>query len=148
MKGVAVMATPFQDVYDFFLSKISDYSFINLTEEELEAVLESYLKKAITRFKKCRQDLNDRDDTLKMFNIDLTDEEKNILSHLMIVEYLTPQLLVAELLRQTLNTREFRLYSQANHIKEVKELRDKINEECEQMMVDYTYSNNGLEELV
>lgn len=142
------MATPFQDVYDFFLSKISDYSFINLTEEELEAVLESYLKKAITRFKKCRQDLNDRDDTLKMFNIDLTDEEKNILAHLMIVEYLTPQLLVAELLRQTLNTREFRLYSQANHIKEVKELRDKINEECEQMMIDYTYSNNGLEELV
>lgn len=142
------MATPYQEVYDFFLSKISDYSFVNLEEEELEAVLETYLKKAITRFKKCRQDLNDRDDTQKIFNADLTDEEKNILSHLMIVEYLTPQLLVAELLRQTLNTREFRLFSQANHIKEVRGLRDKMNEECDQMIIDYTYSAGGLEDLV
>ncbi|MBL4950990.1 hypothetical protein JK635_01890 [Neobacillus sp. YIM B02564] len=96
------------------------------------------------KFRYCNK-LSDRDEDLKQFNNDLTDEEKEILSILMIVEYLTPKLLTDELLKQTLNSKDYYLSSQANHIKEIRELRDKYQQEANSLMILYTFNNSKLD---
>lgn len=142
------MATPFSEIYDRVYNKISDYSFLNLTQNEVEDILESYLLSSIVKFKKCKKDLSNRDQALKQFNEDLTDEEKEILSTLMCVEYLTPKLITSELLKQKLSTKDYQLYSQANQIKEIREVRDKMKSEANQMMISYSYSENSLDDLL
>ncbi|WP_241739360.1 hypothetical protein [Anoxybacillus flavithermus] len=142
------MATPFSEIYDRVYNKISDYSFLNLTQNEVEDILESYLLSSIVKFKKCKKDLSNRDQALKQFNEDLTDEEKEILATLMCVEYLTPKLITSELLKQKLSTKDYQLYSQANQIKEIREVRDKMKSEANQMMISYSYSENSLDDLL
>lgn len=142
------MATPFSEIYDRVYNKISDYSFLNLTQNEVEDILESYLLSSIVKFKKCKKDLSNRDQALKQFNEDLTDEEKEILATLMCVEYLTPKLITSELLKQKLSTKDYQLYSQANQIKEIRGVRDKMKSEANQMMISYSYSENSLDDLL
>lgn len=142
------MATPFSEIYDRVYNKISDYSFLNLTQNEVEDILESYLLSSIVKFKKCKKDLSNRDQALKQFNEDLTDEEKEILATLMCVEYLTPKLITSELLKQKLSTKDYQLYSQANQIKEIREVRNKMKSEANQMMISYSYSENSLDDLL
>lgn len=142
------MATPFKEIYDRVYNKISDYSFTKLTQDEVEDVLESFLLSALVKFKTCKKDLSNRDLTLKQFNEDLTDEEKEILATLICVEYLTPKLITDELLQQRLSTKDYNLYSQANQIKEIRELRDKFKSEANQMMINYSYSKKSLDEFL
>lgn len=142
------MATPFNEVYERVYNKISDYSFTKLTQDEVEDVLESFLLSALVKFKTCKKDLSNRDLTLKQFNEDLTDEEKEILATLICVEYLTPKLITDELLQQRLSTKDYNLYSQANQIKEIRELRDKFKSEANQMMINYSYSKKSLDEFL
>jgi hypothetical protein len=68
-----------------------------------------------------------------------------ILSHLMCVEYLTPKLLTDELLQQRLNPKDYSIYSQANHIKEIRELRDLLKSESNGMMINYTFNSDKLD---
>ena len=142
------MATPFKEIYDRVYNKISDYSFTKLTQDEVEDVLESFLLSALVKFKTCKKDLSNRDLTLKQFNEDLTDEEKEILATLICVEYLTPKLITDELLQQRLSTKDYNLYSQANQIKEIRELREKFKSEANQMMINYSYSKKSLDEFL
>ncbi|PLR99934.1 hypothetical protein CVD19_00855 [Bacillus sp. T33-2] len=89
--------------------------------------------------------MSDRDETLKQFNKDLTEEEQEILSNLMCVEYLTPKLITDDLLKQTLSSKDYKLYSQANHIKELRELRDQFQKEANNLMILYTFNTSKLD---
>ena len=142
------MATPFSEIYDRVYNKSSDYTLLNLTQSEVEDILESYLLSSIVKVKKCKKYISHRDQALKQFNEDLTDEEKEILATLMFVEYLTPKLITSELLKQKLSTKDYQLYSQANQIKEIREVRDKMKSEANQMMISYSYSENSLDDLL
>jgi hypothetical protein len=63
----------------------------------------------------------------------------------MSVEYLTPKLLTDELLKQTLNSKDYSLYSQANQIKEIRELRDTYQQEANNLMILYTFTGSKLD---
>lgn len=142
------MATPYKEIYDRVYHKISDYSFLKLTESEVEDILKKYLLSAIIKFKCSKKDLSDRDETLNQFNQDLTDEEKEILATLLCVEYLTSHLITSDLLKPRLGTKDWNLYSQANHIKEIREIRNQMKSEANQMMINYSYSKNSLDDLL
>jgi len=138
------MATPYSNVYNLFLAKISDYSFANMTQEELESIMHDYLKVAAGYFDYyCSQNL-DMDDTNQQFLSTLTSEEENILSLLMVVEYLKSQLLSAEKLRMFLSDKDYKIYSQANHIRELKELYDSLRNEAEGLISRYTFKRFGV----
>lgn len=137
------MATPYSNVYMRFLPKIKNYDYLNLTSEEIEDNLETYLMSALVKFRKCKQDLSSRDEVLRLFSNDLSDEEQEILAILMIVEYLSPKIVTDELLKQSLSSKDWKLYSQANQIKEVRELRDMFKREVNQLMTYYSYSDFG-----
>lgn len=138
------MATSYEDIYARFTPKITDFHFATLSDFEAEEYFETFLKSSIIKFRYCNK-LTDRDENLKQFNKDLTEEEQEILSILMSVEFLTPKLLTDELLKQTLNSKDYSLYSQANQIKEIRELRDKYQQEANSLMILYTFTGSKLD---
>jgi hypothetical protein len=139
------VATSYEEVYGRFLPKITDYSFLQLTDSEINEDLEAFLKSSIIKFRHCKK-LSKRDELTKKFIEHLTDEEKEILATLMCVEYLTPKILTDDLLKQSLNSKDYSIYSQANHIKEVRELRDVFQSESNQLMISYTLNNLNMDD--
>lgn len=141
------MATPYTDVYEFFLSKISDYSFLNLTDGELEDDLRIYLKTAIADFDICKTDLSSRDEVAKQFEEDLTDKEKDILARLMVVSYLKPRVVTSENYRLAMSDSDYKTYSQANHIKEIMKIYNSMRSEVDKLIVKYSYRGADLDKL-
>jgi hypothetical protein len=133
------MATLYTEIYDVFLSKISDYSFINLTQIQLEEQLETYLKSAITKFRTSKTNLQDRDEVNNQFNNTLHDDEREILATFMIVEHLKPEILSSKVYKQVMTDKEFKMYSQANHLREMLEMYNLFKKEAEKLMTDYSF---------
>jgi hypothetical protein len=135
------MPTPFTDVYDFFLAKITDYDFIAFTESEIEDEFERYLRSAVPKFFSAGSQRLTRNYTTKEFNLDLTDLEKEIISTLMLVEYLNPKIIATENMKQFLASREYKIYSQANHLAKMIELKNQIRAEVNHLMTNYSYQD-------
>ncbi|WP_081386920.1 hypothetical protein [Paenibacillus odorifer] len=139
------MTTKYEEVYDSFMQKISDYSFISLTNEQLDTFLKNLMKSAIVRFKKCKNELIVNDPI--EFSSELTQEEIEIIALLMTVEWIRPRINNIELLKQSLNTKDWNFYSQANHLKELRTLKEETENEIDRLIVSYSYSNGCLKEL-
>lgn len=139
--------TPYSNIYDRFLQKITDYTFAKREQSEIEIDLEGYLNSAISNFKRCKKDLSLRDSTLKSFTIDLFDDEQEIISILMVVEYLSPKLNDAKILKQQLSNSDYKTYSQANQIAAIKSIRDGYQSEVERKIIRYTYDNSDFSKL-
>jgi hypothetical protein len=132
------MPTPFSKIDDMFLSDISDDTLLDYTEEEREDILDSLRIKAITRFKACKQDLTDRDETAKVFNQDLSDEVCLIIATIMRKFWLNDKIYNLELLRQRMSTKDWRLTSQAEHLLRLTILNQELEKEISRMIVSYT----------
>lgn len=133
------MATPYSKIYDRALAKITDYDLAFLPDEDFQFMLRGWLDSAIAKFRKCASDLSDRDDELNSFNVDLVDEEIEILALLMVCEWLEPQVNSVLLTNQMFGGKEEKFYAQANHLAELKALRDGTRTEARKLMRDYTY---------
>ncbi len=138
------MSTPYGDVFNLFLTSIQDYRINKLysqSVEQMENYLMPFLIKAITNFRKCKTDLEDRDDTNKVFNQTLSTDEKVILSNLMIVEWLTKEVNDILQMRLYLQDTDFKTYSQANNLREKRELLTTMKEMVDKQIVQYSYNN-------
>lgn len=139
------MGTSYGSIYERFLSSISDYSFSVLTQQESEDIFLTYLKKAVPKFTQCKTDLI-RDDNVGEFQEDLTELEQEILAAFMVVEWINPKVKNADLLEMYLGSKDFRIYSPANMLKELREAKNDVELEKDRLLVMYTY-NNEIEEL-
>lgn len=136
------MATPYETIYNCALSKIEDPTLAMLPEEDLENMLHGYLMSAIAKHRKCDHDLSDRDEELKQFNSDLSDLEIEILAILMLREWISQRLHSVTTVMQTFSGKETSFYSQAAHIKELREMDDRLRLEAQQLSRDYSYTDN------
>ena len=98
-----------------------------MEDDELSAYLIRLLNNSVPKFRKCKNNLNDRDDILEQFNMTLFDEDIEILANLMVIEWLRPQVNNLELLKQALSSKDFNISSQANHLKELQALRKRCS---------------------
>ena len=135
------MDTQYSDIYKYFLAKISDHKLNQLEDNDLEEILEIYLIASIPKFKYCTKNLNDRDDVLKKFNFELTLEEQQIISLIMIIQWLSPQIYSQELLKEKFKTREFNFFSSSQLLKEMQTLKLNSLKELNEMMTLYYYTN-------
>ena len=116
------MGTYFEDIFAVFLSKITTFEeYTSLTEEELNIELKMLLKTAILKFISKKNLVADYD--MECFNRELEDLEVEILACGMVVSWLTPKINNIELLKQSLSSKDFTFYSQANHLKEIRDLK-------------------------
>ena len=137
------MGTPYSSIYDRALAKITDYDLAILPETDFQLMLKGWLSSAISKFRKCESDLSKRDDELETFNVDLVDEEIEILSLLMVGEWLEPQVNSVNVTLQMFGGKEEKYYSQSQHLATIKALRDDPRTEARKLMRDYTYAHNS-----
>ena len=134
--------TSYEVLYNRCLSKLEDPTLMQLPEEDLEEMLHGYLLSAIAKHRKCEHDLSDRDEELKQFNSDLSDLEVEIISILMLREWIGQRLHSVTNVMQVFSGKETKWFSQAAHIAELRELDDRLRIEAQKLSRDYTYTNN------
>jgi len=138
------MSTPYSDVFNLFLASIQDYRINKLYTQsvaQMENYLTPFLIKAITNFRKCKTDLEDRDDINKVFNQTLSTDEKVILSNLMIVEWLTKEVNDILGMKLFLQDTDFKTYSQSQNLKEKRELLTTMKDIVDKQITQYSYNN-------
>lgn len=133
------MGTPYEVVYNRFLQKISDYKLLSLPEEDMEAILYSYLVSAIAKTKQCQNDLGDRDEENKCFNSTLLDIEIEILALQMVCEWVAPQLNNVLYTKQFIGSKEENFFAQANQLEKLQNLRDSAAMQARKLRRDYSY---------
>lgn len=149
------MPSLYSEIYNMFLSDIKDDSLLDFTESERDDILHGLLLKAITRFKACEKDLNDRIEPVSedesetgeavegKFNETLTEEEKLILATIMRKYWLNDKIYNLELLQQRMTTKDFRMTSQAEHLLRLTVLNQELDKEISRIIVDYTLYTYG-----
>lgn len=140
--------TPFSAVYDSFLNRVTSDMYMELSEIDTFSMLQDLLINAIARFEFPRVDLFDYEageyvylgtycgidsDNEEVpatgwvggtFNNALSQEEINILSLNMVVEWLGQQLATTENTKMKYSGSDFKFTSQANHMAKIKVLID------------------------
>lgn len=136
-----------------FLSKITEFEFLSIPEENRMQIIDGYLKAAVSKFSKiCTYKLNlGTDDATREFTIDFAaedvDELLDIISEGMLVQWLKPYVYKQELLENALNTRDFTTYSPAELLMRVGNAYEKAQKDYTQMVREYSYNHGDLTEL-
>lgn len=140
------MYTPYEKIYDNLLPKFRSYEIPLMTVEEVRDYLHDFLIPAISRFHVCRKDLNDRDDILQRFNVELLDIEIEILSNYMLIEYIDSEYVrTPTLLKVQLPSSDFKFYSPANHLDKLTAMHKNYVTENETLLSRYAWM--GVKEL-
>ena len=133
--------TLYSTIYKRFLNKISDVKMLELSDDDIQEMMHEWLTSSISKFKKCQNDLSDRDDILQTFNVDLLDIEVEILSIMMVKEWLEPQLNSTLLTAQFFGSKEEKFYAQSNQIEKLIALSKKNELTARKLMRDYGYQS-------
>ena len=116
--------TSFQAIYDAFLGRITDDMYVEWTKEDTIRDCKSILLNAIPGFEFPRFALYDYDEAAEQYNVDLTREEINIFSHLMLMEWVQRQVSSIENTRMKYSGSDFKMTSQANHLDKLMKLKN------------------------
>lgn len=139
------MNTDFQSVYDMFLSNITSYDYLDLTETELNTELKMIMRKALA---KCLNfDDVKADYILEEFNRELTELEINIIANFMIIEWLNPQITSEEKLKMRLGSKDYTTYSPANLLKQLQDIRNDARKEAHYWSNLYSWKKRAKEKI-
>lgn len=136
-----------------FLSKISEYDFYNMDEEIRTDMVDGFMKRAVSEFRKnCKYDLfSTANDEERCFNATIADEDLDeivdIISEGMLVQWLKPFLYNQENLEQQLNTRDFTIYSPAELLMRIGNAHATARKNYINMVREYSYNHGNLKEL-
>ena len=144
------MGVPYDVFTGAFLSKVSEFDFIKLDEENRTAIVDGYMKRALGSFKKnCKHDLfTTRNDDTREFAVDIPsadiDELADIVSEGMLVQWLKPYVYKQELLENVLNTKDFTAYSPAELLLRVGNAYSKAQKDYTRMIREYSFNHGDL----
>lgn len=147
------MSVPYDRFTEAFLSKISEFDFINLKDFERNSLIDGYMKRAIASFKKiCKYDLaGTGDDIIREFEIDIPDEELeeivDIISEGMLVQWMKPFTYRQENLESVLNTKDFTTYSPAEMLLRISGAYASAKKDFTNMIREYSYNHGDLTDL-
>lgn len=126
---MADKVTYFSEIYESFLSKITDDMYMELSPADTQKLLQELFLSALHWFEFPRQNIYDFDKELEQYNIELSTEEINIISTYMIVEWLGQQLASVENVRMKYSGSDFKFTSQANHMSKILSLKTNYTKE-------------------
>ena len=136
------MATPYEKVYGKFLSRTTDFNLAELDDHTLNEMLRSWLGSAIVRTRTLDSTIV-CDDKNECFENDLSELDVELLGLGMTLAWLDQTLNSTELTLQFLGGKEEKIYSQANHIAELRALREDTKLEMQKLHSYHTYTNNS-----
>jgi adenine-specific DNA methylase len=141
------MTTPYSNIFERFADAIQDYELDALylsSTPNYESYLLGFLRKATVKFKKCAHDLTDRDDTTHIFTATLNEEEEEILSTFMIVEWFNKEANRLLDIRMGLSETDFKRFSEAQNIREKTARLRQLKIDADKLLIDYTYDKADL----
>ena len=147
------MGVPYDRFTEAFLSKISEFDFINMKDYERNDLIDGYMNRAIASFKKiCKYDLSGTgDDIIREFMLEIPDEDldeiTDIVSEGMLVQWMKPFTYRQENLENVLNTRDFTTYSPAELLSRISNAYAAAKKDFTNMMREYSYNHGDLTDL-
>jgi len=132
------MSTSFDLIFPKFMHEINDFDLTSLTEEQMLVENKLTLSKAVTLFKKCKQNLV-RDDTTEIFTNTLTEEEMWILADYMRKVWLDEKINNGELLKLRLTDKDFKTFSPADQLGTMNKIKTVYDKELKLKVNDYLY---------
>ena len=133
--------TSYEVVYSRFLNRTTDFNLGDLDDYTLNEMLKGWLNSAIVRTRTF-SDLSARDDKNEVFSATLSDLDIELLAMGMTLAWLDQYLNSTENVLQFIGGKEEKYYSQANHIAELRALRDDTKVEMQKLYTYSTYTNN------
>ena len=145
--------TLFSTIFDSFLARVTEDMYMEMTELDTYMALQDILVNSIPRFEFPRFDLTDYEESFweegtycgvesnkvtvpstalvgGFFNNKLTQEEINILSLCMVVEWFSQQLATTDNTKMKYTGSDFKMTSQANHMAKLKVMIDSYKQDC------------------
>ena len=147
------MSVPYDKFTEAFLSKVTEFEFVNMRDFERNGLIDGYMKRAISAFKSvCQYDLSSTaDDVIREFNVDIPaediDEIVEIVSEGMLVHWMKPYTYKQENLELVLNTRDFTTYSPAELLNRISAAYAKAQKDFVSMVREYSYNHGDLTDL-
>ena len=138
------MATLYTDIYDLFLTEITDYKLDKLYSQsvaDFEVYLQGFLIRSLPKFYNCTKDLTDRDDDDGTFTETLTTTEKDILATLMAIQWLKKEIQNVSQINVHLTDKNFKHYAEGQNLKEKSEYMNRLREIVNQDMAEYGIKN-------
>lgn len=132
--------TTFSDIYHIFLNSIKDYQIKALFNEDIsvaEDLLETFLMRAIPKFRNCQKDIRDVDMVNKSFRECLTIEEKEILAELMLLSWMDYVVNDITQMNLSLSDTDYKHFSEERNLREKSMYTDRLREKTSQEMVEY-----------
>ena len=146
------MATPYDIFEGAFLSKITEYDFLQIDPYDRNGSIDSYMKRSAAQFNKvCKYDLLTSDDAVRELAVDIPDadlvEIVDIVATGMVVQWLQPYMFKSENLENNLNTADYSMYSPAELLLRVREVYQMAQRDFKNMIKDYSYDHGDLSNL-
>jgi hypothetical protein len=141
------MSTPYSEVDDIFLSNIKDKTFLDFEEDDRNIILDGIRIQAINKFKQCKLNLKDRNETERVFNDDLTEEIKVIIGTIMVRFWMNDKIFDLDLLKQRMSTKDWKLSSQSEHLDKLIKLKKDLDAEVNTLINEYINYNYSLDDL-
>ena len=147
------MSVPYDKFTEAFLSKVTEFEFVNMRDFERNGLIDGYMKRAISAFKSvCQYDLSSTaDDVIREFNVDIPaediDEIVEIVSEGMLVQWMKPYTYKQENLELVLNTRDFTTYSPAELLNRISAAYAEAQKDFVSMVREYSYNHGDLTDL-
>lgn len=147
------MGIPYDMFVSSFVSKVSEYEFLALEEEDRTKMIDSFMIRAILGFGSvCEYDLlASANDETREFEVDIPARDMyeivEVVSSGMLVEWMKPYVYKQELLENVLNTRDFTTYSPAELLHRVGDAYAKAQKDFVGMVREYSYRHGDLTEL-
>ena len=134
------MGTPYEKIYNRFLSRTTDFNLAELDDYTLNNMLKSWLHSALI---KARTSTNlSHNDENEVFVNELSGLDVELLAMGMTLAWLDQTLNSTELTLMMLGGKEEKFYSQSQHISELRNLRADTLREMQQLYTYDTYNNN------
>lgn len=143
----------YNEIYSRFYTKVLAYEFLELEEEKVNEFLCNWLHSAVAQpyvrrlFTSVIMDdeIYELQCTLKNEIDEFTDKEfiVEVLALGLIIGWLTPKINNITLIAQTFGSKDEKFYSEANHLKQLQELKDSLVSEQRRLVVDRGYVWNA-----
>jgi hypothetical protein len=135
--------TPYSDVFTYFLGRLENSNYVNMDDDDILIDEILLLNIAIDNFEYPKISLT-KSDTTALFTNTLTNSEIQIIALLMVVEWVKRQINNINLIKQNISTKDFKMTSQAEHLKNLLLLKTEIESEVEIKKTKYSYKSGNV----
>ncbi len=130
-------STDFSLIYNNFLHTVTDDMYISWSEEETYEDLQGFLTSAIVNFRFPKQNLFDYNLELEHFNLKLTPEEIDIITTLMVIEWLKRQITTVRLTELQYTGSDAKVLNTKNQLTGLLNLKEDYQKQLEKKLFYY-----------